>query len=590
MIGKIIGNYKILSKIGEGGMGAVYLAKDLTLEREVALKIIAPRLAKNPKLMARFKIEAVAQARLTHPNVVTIYSFEQVGDLYFIVMEYIDGKSLKDMIKAGELDLQKALNIFKQVLAGVSFAHSRGVIHRDIKPANVLITKTGIAKIGDFGIAKLEGVEGLTKAGTSLGTPLYSAPEQILGRKVDHRADIYSLGVMLFEMLTGRPPFVSESGSDYEIQRAHIEKKPPRPSSLNPEIPPVLDRIILKCLEKDPNRRFSSVEELRKVIEENFTSPGYTPTSSKTGPKLKPPVSLSELIDRLRSDRRALILTVALLVLIAIVIVILVVVSSSASSTSVYAPAPAETQLAQVSNPSTNSPSTSSSPQTPSEPSQPTRPSPPPPSKPRGSPKPPPTRPKPPEKKEPPRKAEVKKKPRITTSPYSSTPPDERVANLIAVSEFSRAAALADQLLRAFPNNPKLMLEAGRAYFLSGDYDRANVYLTKAFYSLGYVRFYLKRIRGYSLERESYGWFYLKRGTIEYRTNQNERHNFSLPVTALQDLKAEKKPWDLQAKLLIKGRVGGRKIKAKFVLGRKKTTKKDAEFLVRMINKLAIGG
>ena len=587
MIGKIIGNYKILSKIGEGGMGAVYLARDLTLEREVALKIIAPRLAKNPKLMARFKIEAVAQARLTHPNVVTIYSFEQVGDLYFIVMEYVDGKSLKSMIKAGELDLKKSLDIFNQILSGVSFAHSRGVIHRDIKPANILITKTGIAKIGDFGIAKLEGVEGLTKAGTSLGTPLYSAPEQILGRKVDHRADIYSLGVVLFEMLTGRPPFVSETGSDYEIQKAHIEKKPPRPSSLNPEIPPILDRIILKCLEKEPSRRFSSVDELRRAIEQAFPSPGYTPTSSKTGPRIKPPASLSSLVTRLKTDRRALILTLAILILIAIVLVILIVLSSSASSTSVYVPQASTQQMAQnLGNPSSASAANtgpSANPPPPSPPPKPEKPS-------NIVSRPPRKKENKPAKETTKPKNTAKKKPALKTTPYALTPPDERVANLIAVSEFSRAAALADQLLKAFPENPKLMLEAGRAYFLSGNYDKANIYLSRAFYILGYVRFYLKRIRGYSLERESFGWFYLRKGKLEYRTQQNPKHNFVLPSRGIEEVKVDKKPWDLQAKILIKGRVNGKKVKAKFVLGRKKTSRKDAEFLVRLINKLTRGG
>ncbi len=587
MIGKVIGNYRILSKIGEGGMGAVYLARDLTLEREVALKIIAPRLAKNPKLMARFKIEAVAQARLTHPNVVTIYSFEQVGDLYFIVMEYIDGKSLKTMIESGELDIKESLEIFKQILAGVSFAHSRGVIHRDIKPANVLITKTGIAKIGDFGIAKLEGVEGLTRAGTSLGTPLYSAPEQILGRKVDHRADIYSLGVVLFEMLTGRPPFVSETGSDYEIQKAHIEKKPPRPSSLNPEIPPVLDKIVMKCLEKDPSRRFSSVDELRRTIEQVFPSTGYTPTSSRTSPKIKPPASLSSLILKLKTDRKALILTLAILILIAIVLVILIVVSSSASPTSVYVPQAPTQGIARNMNTSSSpsSPSTGPSANPPPNPA-PENPSPPP-IKPSQKEKEPP---KPTKKTTKPETVVKGKKPVLKTSPYATTPPDERVANLIAVSEFSRAAALADQLLQAFPENPKLMLEAGRAYFLSGDYDKANIYLKRAFYILGYIRFYLKRIRGYSLERESYGWFYLRKGEVEYKTQQNARHNFVLPSWGIVEVKVEKKPWDLQAKILIKGQSRNRKIKAKFVLGKKKTSRRDAEFLVRLINKLTRGG
>ncbi|GEM_PF-3551809 len=591
MIGKIIGNYKILSKIGEGGMGAVYLAKDLTLEREVALKIIAPRLAKNPKLMARFKIEAVAQARLTHPNVVTIYSFEQVGDLYFIVMEYIDGESLKSLIKSGKLDIPRAVEIFKQVLSGVAFAHSKGVIHRDIKPANVLITKTGIAKIGDFGIAKLEGVEGLTKAGTSLGTPLYSAPEQILGKKVDHRADIYSLGVMFFEMLTGRPPFVSETGSDYEIQKAHIEKRPPRPSSLNPEIPPVLDRIVLKCLEKNPDKRYSSAEELRRAVEEAFPHTGYTPPPPSRK-RLQPRVNLrvprfSAFVERLRTDRRFLLLTILTLFLIAVVLAIVIIVASSSSSASASLVPPTGEAVGPTGSigSSVSTVEASNEPETP-----PSRPNPPP----SGPEKPEPPAPRP--EPSPPSVREKKpEKPKPRPQPKS---PLAQVRELLLSGRFYEAAQRGESLLRENPSQRELILYTGRAFFLAGKYEDAEFYLEKAFDTLGYVKFYVKRVKKYGfgnfavLKKESTGWLYLTRsGYLKYKTREKPGDSFSVYL-GRYEIKAQgvevgkiKGYW-----LYVKGMdKSGRKSKAHFTLVLKKMNKEDANFLADLIKKLAGG-
>ncbi|MCD6453978.1 MAG: serine/threonine protein kinase, partial [Candidatus Aminicenantes bacterium] len=327
MIDKIIGNYRIIRKIGEGGMGTVFLAKDLTLEREVALKIINPTFASNSRLMARFKIEAIAQARLNHPNVITIFSFEQVGDLYFIVMEYIEGESLKDIIKKKKLTPEKALHIFRQVLNAIEFAHRKGIIHRDIKPGNIIITRDWIARIGDFGIAKIEGVEGLTREGTSLGTPLYSSPEQILGKNVDLRTDIYSLGVVLFEMLTGRPPFISEKGSEYEIQKAHIEQLPPRPSSINPLIPYKMDKIILKCLEKEPEKRYETVSELLqdfiKISARDFKFSKFAFLRSLVEFFDKTKLFFRGFSQELRTNRKFFYLTLSVLILSLLLVIIL---------------------------------------------------------------------------------------------------------------------------------------------------------------------------------------------------------------------------------------------------------------------------
>jgi len=215
----------MIRKIGEGGMGSVYLARDLSLEREVAIKIISPELARNPELMARFRVEAIAQARLNHTNIVTIHSFEHRKQIYYIVMEYVEGKTLKVLIReCGKIPVRQSLEIVSRILAGLSYAHSMGVLHRDIKPANIFITGGDEVKIGDFGIAKVKGIDGLTRVGSTLGTPLYSSPEQIRGKKMGPATDIYSLGVTLYEMLTGTPPFNSSTGLNFEIQQGHLEK------------------------------------------------------------------------------------------------------------------------------------------------------------------------------------------------------------------------------------------------------------------------------------------------------------------------------------------------------------------------------
>ncbi len=285
MEGKTIGNYRILKKIGEGGMGSVYLAHDMTLEREVAIKIISPELARNPRLMARFRVEAIAQARLNHNNIVTIHAFDHQEETYYIVMEYVPGKTLKTIIKEkGKIPVQQSLRIAARILDGLCCAHSQGVLHRDIKPANIFITADDNVKIGDFGIAKVKGIDGLTRVGSTLGTPHYSSPEQIRGQKMDAATDIYSLGITLYEMVTGTLPFTSPSGSNYEIQVAHLEKNPLPPSSLDRTIPASVDTLILKCLAKSPLHRYPGAVEFKRAIER---LPGDTGDKKKASVKIK---------------------------------------------------------------------------------------------------------------------------------------------------------------------------------------------------------------------------------------------------------------------------------------------------------------
>jgi len=297
MSNKIFGDYEILKKLGEGGMGAVYLARDINLQREVAIKIIAPELSRHTRLISRFRVEAIAQAKLNHTNIVTIHSFSQEKNIYYIVMEYVEGISLKEAINEN-LPVLRSLKIFSQILEGVGYAHSQGVIHRDIKPANVFLTSDQTAKIGDFGIAKVEGIEGLTRTGTGIGSPVYSAPEQILGETIDGRTDIFSLGVTLYEMLTGAPYLKITGDTDYTALKKALEYNPPKPSTINPDIPAELDAMVMKSIAKDPAHRFQDVNEFNREVKQLIASltpvPG-TPTLDKTAPEKTAPAALTEI-------------------------------------------------------------------------------------------------------------------------------------------------------------------------------------------------------------------------------------------------------------------------------------------------------
>ncbi len=266
-IGEKTGHFLIKAEIGRGGMGTIYFAVDTMLNREVALKAIHPQLADNQQLMDRFKIEAMTQARMNHPNIVTIFSFNKIDDQYIIAMEYVEGKSLKELLQEKKrLELYEAIAIVIQVAEGLAYAHAHNVIHRDIKPANILLDKENKVKISDFGIAKVFGAQGLTKTGMMMGTPWYTPPEQIMGKNIDFRADLYSLGVTFYELLTSHVPFDSETNSEFQIQKAHLETPPPRPSIYNPQIGVKLENIILQALQKKVEKRFQSAEEMIAAV------------------------------------------------------------------------------------------------------------------------------------------------------------------------------------------------------------------------------------------------------------------------------------------------------------------------------------
>jgi len=259
MIGKTISRYTILEKLGEGGMGVVYKAEDTKLKRMVALKFLPPELTRDAEVKARFMQEAQAASALDHPSICTIHEIDETSEgQLFICMAHYEGETLKERIQRGPLDAREAVRIALQIGQGLAKAHSQGIIHRDIKSANIVITKDGLPKILDFGLAKLAGQTKLTKAGSILGTVAYMSPEQARGEAVDHRTDIWSLGVVLYEILTGSCPF--KSHYDQALVYSILNDEPASLKSLRLDVPIELVQAVAKTLQKDPGERFQSME------------------------------------------------------------------------------------------------------------------------------------------------------------------------------------------------------------------------------------------------------------------------------------------------------------------------------------------
>jgi serine/threonine-protein kinase len=251
--------YRVLRKLGGGGMADVYLGEDLTLGRKVALKVLLQRFLGDAQFIERFRREAKAAAALNHPGIVAIYDWGQVDGTPYIVMEYVEGETLKDLIRRrGRLGGAEAVDLTLGLLTAVGLAHRHGIVHRDIKAQNILIDRNGAAKVTDFGIARA-GDSGMTEAGSILGTAQYLSPEQARGLPVDERSDLYSVGIVLYEMLTGRVPFSGDSAVNVAMR--HVNEVPEEPVTLVPGMPPSLNQIVLKALAKDPDRRYANAAE-----------------------------------------------------------------------------------------------------------------------------------------------------------------------------------------------------------------------------------------------------------------------------------------------------------------------------------------
>jgi len=308
VLNRQIKHYRLLEKLGSGGMGEVYRAEDGLLQRQIALKILSPARAAELQSLERFKREACSAAALNHPSVVTIYSVEEHEGLHFLTIELIQGQTLTGLIQPGGMPLRRFTEIALSLAEALEAAHAQGIVHRDLKPDNVMVSREGRVKVLDFGIAKsardAAAVDGepardatLTQAGLIIGTPAYMAPEQIVGEAVDHRADLFTFGVLLYETATGQRPFPGSTAS--EVFPAVLRDTPPPPSSLNPQIPAVVDELIAGCLEKDPDRRVQSAAALRERLQAlllEISSSRLLPAAGRKPARWKSPAFVSGIL------------------------------------------------------------------------------------------------------------------------------------------------------------------------------------------------------------------------------------------------------------------------------------------------------
>ena len=278
LVGSRVGAYLITKRLGEGGVGEVFKAVDVMLERDVAIKVLRHELAADPTFVERFRHEAQIHAQLSHPNVANVHAFLHEDDKQFMVMEYVPGISLDEFVRSGgPVPVERALSIFRRALDGIEHAHQCGIVHRDIKPANIMLADSGAVKVMDFGIARaLDCHQHLTRHGQVVGTAKSMAPEQIRGAKADVRSDIYSLGIVLYTLLAGRAPF--EGRSDYALMKAQLEQAPPPLRARVANIPPKVEAAVMQALEKDPSARFQAVDAFSRALDACLVEVATAPT------------------------------------------------------------------------------------------------------------------------------------------------------------------------------------------------------------------------------------------------------------------------------------------------------------------------
>src|ERR671931_775536 len=295
------GRYRILRKLGSGGMANVYLAEDQELGRRVAIKILNDRHANDDQFVERFRREAKNAAGLSHPNIVSIYDRGEAEGTYYIAMEYLDGRSLKELIVGrGPAPVNVAIDYARQILAAIRFAHRHGIVHRDIKPHNVLVDAEGRLKVTDFGIARA-GTSQMTEAGSIIGTAQYLSPEQAKGAPVDQTSDLYSVGVVLYELLTGVVPFSGET--PVEIAMKHLSTVPSPPSAKRKDVPRDLDLVVMRALAKDPSERYQSADEMDADLRRISRGMAISPVTEEAATAIiaRPPTAATEITQVARS-------------------------------------------------------------------------------------------------------------------------------------------------------------------------------------------------------------------------------------------------------------------------------------------------
>jgi hypothetical protein len=278
-VGERVGDYEVVQILGAGGMGQVYKVRNVFSDRFEAMKVLLPNLGGDTELVERFQREIKLQAALDHPNIARLHTAQLMGNQLLMVMEFVEGSSIESLLRQGPLGLNETINCTVQVLDALAYAHARGVVHRDIKPANIMRTSAGVAKLMDFGIARMEADRRLTQTGHAVGSLFYMSPEQIKGAQPDARSDIYSLGISVYEMVTGRRPF--EGDSDFSIMAAHLEQKPVAPIEVIPGVPGEVNDIILMAIAKDPGARFQTASAFQSALKSLNTAAGGTVVMSR---------------------------------------------------------------------------------------------------------------------------------------------------------------------------------------------------------------------------------------------------------------------------------------------------------------------